>query len=338
MYTEEKMKTREELIAEISDLRNEIVELRKEREKRENNNLKDLHDLFENANDLIQSVTPDGRFKYVNKKWRETLGYSEEEVEKLDIFDIVHPDSQEHCRDIFQRVMSGDTVDIIKANFITKDGKKIFVEGNVNCRFTKGKPTATRAIFRDMTEQKGKEAEDIIKGGSQHLKVPELIQICNFFVPGECCITVTTPEEDSGEIHIKNGKIINAKTNDVKGEKAFFKMLDWETDTYKVDKCSYKEEVSINKPVQEFLLESTRKLDEYKRLRKSLIDENKKIMVQYSDNLMKKEYDPLTAEILDLIIEYKDIDSVLEKCSCSDFEAMSIIEKLLSEKIIETKK
>ena len=33
-------------------------------------------DLFENANDLIQSVTPEGKFIYVNRVWRETLKYS----------------------------------------------------------------------------------------------------------------------------------------------------------------------------------------------------------------------------------------------------------------------
>ena len=37
-------------------------------------------DLFENANDLIQSVSPEGRFLYVNRAWRDTLGYTEEDL------------------------------------------------------------------------------------------------------------------------------------------------------------------------------------------------------------------------------------------------------------------
>ncbi|MHC5597309.1 MAG: PAS domain S-box protein [Nostoc sp.] len=37
-------------------------------------------DLFENANDLIQCVNASGRFLYVNRAWRETLGYSEAEI------------------------------------------------------------------------------------------------------------------------------------------------------------------------------------------------------------------------------------------------------------------
>ena len=42
-----------------------------------------FRDLFENANDMIQSVDINGSFVYVNRKWLETLGYSEKEVKKL---------------------------------------------------------------------------------------------------------------------------------------------------------------------------------------------------------------------------------------------------------------
>jgi len=68
-------------------------------------------DLFENANDLIQSVAPDGHFVYVNRAWREALGYREEEIPGLSMFDIVHPDSTDHCMEIFQRTMRGKTLD-----------------------------------------------------------------------------------------------------------------------------------------------------------------------------------------------------------------------------------
>jgi len=111
-------------------------------------------DLLENANDLVQSVAPDGRFLYVNRRWRETLGYTEEEISRLSLFDIIHPDSQAHCMEIFQQVISGGSVDRVEAAFVTKDGKKVMVEGSANCRFVDGKPIATRGIFRDITERR----------------------------------------------------------------------------------------------------------------------------------------------------------------------------------------
>ncbi|MGB6838230.1 MAG: diguanylate cyclase, partial [Dehalococcoidia bacterium] len=111
-------------------------------------------DLFENASDLIQSVAPDGSFVYVNRAWRETLGYSQEEIAGLSLWDIIHPDSKVHCTEMFQRVIAGEKLERIEATFVTKDGRAITVEGSASCRFEDGRPVATRGIFRDVTERK----------------------------------------------------------------------------------------------------------------------------------------------------------------------------------------
>jgi PAS domain S-box-containing protein len=116
-------------------------------------------DLFENANDLIQSVAPDGSIQYVNRAWRETLGYSEEEISNLSLFDVIHPDSLAHCMEMFQRVMAGEVLDRVEATFVSKDGRAVAVEGSVSCRFEGGDPVATRGIFRDVTERKRMEEE-----------------------------------------------------------------------------------------------------------------------------------------------------------------------------------
>ncbi|MFH1783684.1 MAG: PAS domain-containing protein [bacterium] len=116
-------------------------------------------DLWENVEDLIQSVRPDGTFAYVNKAWRQKLGYTPDEITKLTLFDVIHPDSKQHCRAMFDEVLSGKSVDNISATFVTKEGQQILVEGSANCRFVDGKPVATRAIFHDVTRQRSIEKE-----------------------------------------------------------------------------------------------------------------------------------------------------------------------------------
>jgi PAS domain S-box-containing protein len=111
-------------------------------------------DLFENANDLIQSITLDGRFLYVNRAWRETLGYSNGEISQMAVLDVIHPDSKALCLQVFQRVKSGEKIDQFETEFITKDGKVISLEGSLNCRVIDGKPVAVRGIFRDVTARK----------------------------------------------------------------------------------------------------------------------------------------------------------------------------------------
>ncbi len=110
-------------------------------------------DICENANDLIQSVNPYGRFLYVNRTWYKTLGYSAAEVEQMNVFDIIHPDFQEHCRQMFYRLMSGEKLEQVKAAFIAKNGETVFLEGNINCKFANGRPVATRGIFRNITQR-----------------------------------------------------------------------------------------------------------------------------------------------------------------------------------------
>lgn len=111
-------------------------------------------DLFENANDMIQSVAPDGSLLYVNRAWLETLGYSEDEVSALSMFDIIHPDSHAQCMEEFQRIMAGEEVGRIETVFVTKEGGEVVVEGSINCRLKNDIPVATRGIFRDITERK----------------------------------------------------------------------------------------------------------------------------------------------------------------------------------------
>jgi PAS domain S-box-containing protein len=118
-------------------------------------------DLFENANDLIQSVGADGKYLYVNRAWRETLGYTEEEVAGLTMLDIIHADHKEHCMALFSRTITGEKLDHIEAVFVTKSGRSVVVEGNVNCSIVDGAPVATRGIFRDITEHRL--AADFIK-------------------------------------------------------------------------------------------------------------------------------------------------------------------------------
>jgi len=123
-----------------------------------------FEDFCDEANDMMQSVSPDGRLRWVNKAWLRKVRYSKRETANMTVMDIIHPDELEHCQQLFKRVMSGEDVGRITTAFVAKDGNTIFVEGEVNCKFAQGKPVYTRAIFRDITERV--QAESMFKSAA----------------------------------------------------------------------------------------------------------------------------------------------------------------------------
>jgi len=115
-------------------------------------------DLVDKAKDLIQCVDSNGRFVFVNQGWLSALKYSHEEIEKLTLWDVIHPDSMEHCTEAFKKVVSGAAFGGVEAVFVAKDGSAIMVEGNINVKLDEeGQFEHTRGIFRDVTDRKAAE-------------------------------------------------------------------------------------------------------------------------------------------------------------------------------------
>ena len=56
-------------------------------------------DLFDNATDLVCMAAPDGPLLYVNKAWQQGTGYGDDEIDRMQLLDIVHPDSRGHYTD-----------------------------------------------------------------------------------------------------------------------------------------------------------------------------------------------------------------------------------------------
>ncbi len=107
-------------------------------------------DLFENASDLIQFADATGHLVYVNSAWLRTLGYDQEEINTLTLFDIIAPEQHDHCRDILKRRLRGDGAQQNELTFITSRGERRIVEGTLIVRASGD----TRGIFRDVTEQR----------------------------------------------------------------------------------------------------------------------------------------------------------------------------------------
>ena len=115
--------------------------------------------IFDNSALLIQSCDPQGKFIFANPAWLETLGYSELELQAMNVFDVIHPRSTEHCQQIFQCIMAGEEVGTIEATFRTRQGDPVEVRGKVSTQLADGQVVATHSYFEDVTETKKMEQQ-----------------------------------------------------------------------------------------------------------------------------------------------------------------------------------
>lgn len=113
-----------------------------------------FRDLCENAQDLVQSVSPEGRLIYVNRAWCEVLGHAADEAAGRDVFEFIHPDSVEHCRAAFGAMLRGEPRREVEFAFRARDGRRVEVAGSARCWFERGRPVATSGIFREVTAEK----------------------------------------------------------------------------------------------------------------------------------------------------------------------------------------
>jgi len=113
-----------------------------------------LRELLDSLPDLVQSVDQNGHFRYVNQTWKETLGYTDAELASLRVWDILRPDQRAKCELLFQKAFQQRRLFHVETVFCAKDGRSIFVRGNVTVREDPiTGESLTRAIFRDVTEE-----------------------------------------------------------------------------------------------------------------------------------------------------------------------------------------
>jgi diguanylate cyclase (GGDEF)-like protein/PAS domain S-box-containing protein len=116
-------------------------------------------DLFDGTSDLIHLVSPDGRYLYTNRAWREALGCSLEEIPNLRMENVIHPEDLSLAKQLLARLLAGEVISNIEVRLRAKDGRVINIEGSSSCRYVDGKPFSTRGIYRDVTEKKRADAE-----------------------------------------------------------------------------------------------------------------------------------------------------------------------------------
>jgi PAS domain S-box-containing protein len=115
-------------------------------------------DLFENANEMIATLSPAGQFVYVNPVWKSCFGLGDEAFSQLESLEMVFsPDCRSEVGRLFRMALEGETIEHAPVRTHTEDGRVLDLELSLSRREKVGNPLAVRCLLRDITPQKQRE-------------------------------------------------------------------------------------------------------------------------------------------------------------------------------------
>lgn len=132
-----------------------------------------LASFVEQSHDLVQSVAPDGTFLFVNRSWRETLGYGEDEVAGLHVLDVIDPEWHAVYQTCFERILAGE--DIVEQELVlrTKTGERLYVDWNATQRRDGDDIIASQSYLRNTTRRRLAEQALVAERNSLAQRVAE---------------------------------------------------------------------------------------------------------------------------------------------------------------------
>jgi two-component system cell cycle sensor histidine kinase/response regulator CckA len=119
-----------------------------------------LHDLFENANDLISTSDLDWRLTSANGAFARRSGYARPELIGMKFDQLYTADSVSRAREMRRRKLEGETrATTYEMEMVAKDGGSVPIEVSTRLIVEGGKPVGTHSIGRDLSERKLLEEE-----------------------------------------------------------------------------------------------------------------------------------------------------------------------------------
>lgn len=110
-------------------------------------------ELIENASDLIFTLGPDGKFRFINRRLIAITGHSTEEWVGKDFRQLILPEDREVAWENFIRSRTGRSR-IFEMRIQGKDRGIRYLSTNLNPIFERGQISGCVAISRDVTQQK----------------------------------------------------------------------------------------------------------------------------------------------------------------------------------------
>ena len=116
-------------------------------------------ELFENANDIVFTLDPSGRFASLNKAGERVSGYTRYEALNMTAAQMVAPEFVSVVQKLVAKGLGGETVPSVELEIVAKDGRRVWLEANLRPITRQGESVGLQSIARDITARRRAEEQ-----------------------------------------------------------------------------------------------------------------------------------------------------------------------------------
>lgn len=91
-----------------------------------------ISNMFFNMAFDILTVAKDGHFIKINEAFTKTLGYTQDEMDKIKFIDLIHPDDRQMATEVLEKHYKGESIVNFRTRFLCKDGTYKWLDWNSN--------------------------------------------------------------------------------------------------------------------------------------------------------------------------------------------------------------
>jgi len=175
------------------------------------------------------------------------------------------------------------------------------------------------------------------QGSLKELPLPDIIQLVS--VSGKTGKFTLAQENEQGFIYLKNGQMVHASVADLIGEEAIYALAIWNAGEFKFAPGEEAPEQTIKKSNTNLLMESARRLDEWRVLSKKIPSTDLvPVLFARQNRTEQVTLNPQEWLVVTKVDGRRSIDEIGKGLHMSGFDVAKLLYGLITSELIELKK
>ncbi len=137
-----------------------------------------------------------------------------------------------------------------------------------------------------------------------------------------------------GTLFLSEGEVVDAEVGRFRGEKAFYRTLEWEGGKFEFRPQQVAVRQLIKRPGENLILEGLRQLDEVNKLRGALAPAGTRLELIRRFEGPPERLKPVTREVLKLLEYFTSLDDILNQSALLDLDLCTTLQALVERKIV----